>query len=122
MMQKEEKVVVVILVMALLSLIIGYLGFSTPLPYYSEDTELGKRVYVEGIVIDKYLTRNNHLILKISNLNIKVFIPENNGAKKVYDTVKIGDKVRIIGRVSEYKNKKEIVVESANDVILIRFS
>ncbi len=119
MMQKEEKVVGVILLMTLLTLIIAYLGFSTPVPYYSEDIKLGRHVYVEGKVIEKYLTKGNHLILRLSNLDIKVFIPENNGAKEVYDAVKIGDRVRITGRVSEYKNKREIVVESKDDVILL---
>ena len=118
MMQKEEKVVVVLLVMAALSLIIGYFGFSSQPDAYSKDSKPGERVQVEGTVLSKQMTRTgDNLILTISNLNIKVFVSKNNGAKEVYDSVKTGDRVRITGKVQEYKNAKEIAVESAKDVI-----
>ncbi|KCZ72462.1 RecG-like helicase [Candidatus Methanoperedens nitroreducens] len=118
MMQKEEKIVIVLLVMAVLTLTIGYLGFSSQPAAYSKDSKPGERVYVEGTVLSKQMTKTgDHLIMTISNLNINVFIPKNNGAKEVYDSVKIGDRVRINGKVEEYKNTKEIVVESAKDVV-----
>ncbi|MCZ7372523.1 MAG: OB-fold nucleic acid binding domain-containing protein [Candidatus Methanoperedens sp.] len=120
MMQKEEKIVVVLLVMAALSLIIGYWGFSSSAAAYSSDSKVGERVYFEGTILSKQMTRTgDNLILTLSNLNIKVFIPKNDGAKEVYDTVKNGDKVRINGKVQEYKNVKEIVVESAKDVVIL---
>ncbi len=119
-MQKEEKVVVMLLIMAALSLTICYLGFSSETKAYSKDSKLGERVYVEGTLLTKQMTRTgDHLILAISNLNIKVFVSKDNGAKEVYDSVKIRDRVRITGKVSEYKNAKEIVVESAKDVVMI---
>lgn len=119
-MQKEEKVVVVLLVMAALSLIIGYFGFSSQPDAYSEDSKPGERVQVEGTVFSKQMTRTgDNLILTISNLNIKVFVSKNNGAKEVYDSVKTGDRVRITGKVQEYKNAREISVESAKDVVLL---
>lgn len=119
-MQKEEKVVVVLLVMAALSLIIGYFGFSSQPDTYSDDSKLGERVQVEGTVLSKQMTRTgDNLILTISNLNIKVFVSKSNGAKEVHDSVKTGDVVRITGKVQEYKNTREIVVESAKDVALL---
>ncbi len=119
-MQKEEKIVVVLLVMAMLSLIIGYFGFSTETAAYSEDSKVGERVYVDGIVLSKQMTgKGGNLILTISNINIKVFVPKDSGAKEVYDTVKKGQKVRITGKVLEYKNATEIVVEKAGDVVRI---
>ena len=118
MMQKEEKVVVVLLVMAVLSLIIGYLGFSSQLEAYSKDSKIGERVYVEGTVLSKRMTgTGDNLILKLSDLDINVFISKNNGAKEVYDSVKTGDRVRITGKVKEYNNAKEIAVGSAKDVV-----
>ncbi len=118
-MQKEEKVVVVLLVMAALSLIIAYFGFSTQVAAYSSDSKLGERVYVEGTVLEKQMTgKGDNLILTISNLNIKVFVSKDNGAKEVYDFIKTGDKVRMTGKVSEYKNAREIVVESTKDVVV----
>lgn len=118
MMQKEEKVVVVLLVMAVLSLIIGYFGFSSPIAAYSSDSKLGERVYVEGTILSKQMTRTgDNLILKLSNLNVGVFIRKNNGAMEIYNAVKAGDRVRITGKVQEYNNEREIVVESAKDVV-----
>ena len=120
MMQKEEKVVVVLLVMAALSLIIGYWGFSTQTQIYSSDSKLGERVYVEGVILSKQMTRTgDNLIITISNLNINVFVPKDDGAKDIFDSLKNGDKVRVSGKVQEYKNVREIVVESARDVVKV---
>ncbi|MFU8766566.1 MAG: nucleotide-binding protein [Candidatus Methanoperedens sp.] len=121
MMQKEEKVVVVLLVMAVLSLIIGYFGFTSEVPAYSESSKIGERVYVEGILLSKQMTgTGDHLILRISTPGIIIFIPRDNGANEVYDTFKNGVKVRITGKVAEYNNQKEIIVESAKDVVLLK--
>ncbi|MDP2767719.1 MAG: OB-fold nucleic acid binding domain-containing protein [Candidatus Methanoperedens sp.] len=118
MMQKEEKIVVVLLIMAVLSLIIGYFGFSSQTAAYSSDSKIGERVYVEGTILSKQMTRTgDNLILKLSNLNVNVFIRKDNGAKEVYNAVKTGDRVRITGKVQEYRNARQIVVESAKDVV-----
>ena len=118
MMQKEEKIVVVLLIMAVFSLIIGYFGFATPQIAYSSDSKIGERVYVEGTVLSKQMTRTgDNLILKLSNLNVNVFVRKDNGAKEVYNAVKAGDRVRITGKVQEYNNEREIVVENAKDVV-----
>ena len=117
MIQKEEKIVVVLLVMAVLSLIIGYFGFVPQVAAYSEDSKVGERISVEGTILSKQMTtKGDNLILSISNLNVKVFISKDNGAKEVYDDLKTGEKVRINGKVAQYKNVREIVVESARDV------
>lgn len=120
MMQKEEKIVVVLLVMAVLSLFIGYFGFSVSeeLASYSPDSKLGERVYAEGAVLSKQMTKTgDNLILTISNLDAKVFIQKNNGAKEVFNSVKVGERVRITGKVDVFKDSREIVVESAKDVV-----
>ncbi len=118
MLQKEEKIVVVLLVMAALSLVIGYLGFSEETKTYSHDSKIGERVQVEGTVMSRQMTRTgDNLILTISNLEIKVFVPKDNGAKQIYGFLKNGDRVRITGKLSEYKNVREIMVESAGDVV-----
>ncbi|VVB89090.1 OB-fold nucleic acid binding domain protein [uncultured archaeon] len=117
-MQKEEKIVSILLVMAALSLVIGYFGFSSQTAVYSSDSKIGERVYVEGTILSKQMTgKGDNLMLSISSLNIKVFVPKDKGAKEVYDSVKAGDSVRITGKVAEYKNAREIAVESAKDVV-----
>ncbi len=119
-MQKEEKIVVVLLIMSVLSLIIGYFGFSSQTAAYSSDSKIGERVYVEGTILSIQKTgKGDHLILKLSNLNVNVFVPKNNGAKEVYNLIKKDDRVRITGKVDVFNDKREIVVESAKDVVRI---
>lgn len=117
MLQKEEKIVAVLLVMAVLSLIIAYAGFFSQAAHYSENSKIGERVLIEGILIDKYMTsRGDNLIMSISDLDIKIFISKDNGAKDVYKDFYLGDKLLVSGRVALYRNAKEIVVESASDI------
>jgi len=115
-MQKEEKVVIVLLIMAVLSLIIAFFGFSSQPGVYSKDSKLDELVYVEGTVLSKQMTRTgDNLLITLSNLDVKVFVAKDNGAKEVYESLRNGDKVRITGKVQEYKNVREIVVGSAGD-------
>ncbi len=117
-MQKEEKIVVVLLIMAALSLIIGYFGFSSQTQAYSKDSKLGERVYVEGTILSEQMTRTgDNLMITLSNLDIRVFVSKSKGAKEVYDSVKTGDRVKITGKVEEYKGAREIAVESAKDIV-----
>ncbi|MCZ7398886.1 MAG: OB-fold nucleic acid binding domain-containing protein [Candidatus Methanoperedens sp.] len=116
MMQKEEKIVVVLLVVAVLSLIIAYFGFAPQTNAYSSDSKIDERVYAEGTILSKQMTgKGDNLILSLSNLNVKVFIAKNNGAKEVYDSMRTGDSVRITGKVSIYRDERELVVESPKD-------
>jgi len=118
MMQKEEKVVIVLLIMAALSLIIACFGFPSQPAAYSIDSKLDERVYVEGTVLSKQMTKTgDNLILTLSNLDIKVFVSKNNGAKELNDSLKTGDRVKITGKVQEYKNVREIAVGSLGDVV-----
>ncbi|MCZ7384147.1 MAG: nucleotide-binding protein [Candidatus Methanoperedens sp.] len=120
MMQKEEKIVVVLLVVAVLSLIIAYFGFAQQTNAYSSDSKIDERVYAEGTILSKQMTgKGDNLIIKLSNLNVNVFIPKNNGAREVYDLVKTGDGIRITGKVSIYMDERELVVESPKDVVLL---
>ena len=108
---------VVLLVMAVLSLIIGYFGFVPQVAAYSADSQIGDWIYVDGTVLSKQVTaKGNNLILSISDLDVKVFISRDKGAKEVYESLKTGDKVHINGKVAEYKDTREIVVESASDI------
>jgi DNA/RNA endonuclease YhcR with UshA esterase domain len=117
MLQKEEKIVVVLLGMAVLSLIIGYFGFSEEMALYSPDSKLGERVYADGAVLSKQMTKTgDNLILKVSDIDAIVFIQKNNGAKELFDSVKVGERIRITGKVEEYKDSREIVVENANGI------
>jgi DNA/RNA endonuclease YhcR with UshA esterase domain len=125
MLQKEEKITIVLMVMSLLVLIIIYFGFievSSIPQEYSDQSDIHDRVILHGNVVSKQFTyTGNHLILTvISNGNqIKVFIPENNGAAKVDQYVNKADTVEIIGKVDEYKGEREIIVTDPKDITIV---
>ena len=122
-MQKEEKVVVVLLVMILLSLFILYIVLPKPEDImdrailFSRDSNVGDEVYVEGVVFNKQVTVGDHLILWIGPEKTKVFISQDVGAAEVAKMIEIGDLVRIYGIVTEYKGEIEIDVKSEAHVI-----
>ena len=122
-MQREEKVVVVLLVMVLLSLGILYLVLPRPedimdrAMLFSSESRVGEEAYVEGVVFDKRVTEGDHLILWIGPEKTKVFISHDAGAAEVARMIERGDLVRIYGIVTEYKGEIEIEVKSRDHVV-----
>ena len=127
-MEKEEKIVVILLTMAILSLSIAYLT------YYPNDitgrggkeltsnSDIGERVWLEGVVFSKMTTfKGDHLILNVDHDSqlIAIFIPNNNGADAIDNMIQKNDQVRIIGILDEYKGDREIVVQDKKDVMLL---
>ncbi|HJH29497.1 MAG TPA: nucleotide-binding protein [Methanosarcinaceae archaeon] len=126
-MEKEEKIVAVLLTMAILSLGVAYVtffqgngeGINNDALQLTELSSVGDLVYFEGSILSKKFTfKGDHLLLSVDyNQNIvKVFIPNNNGAVDIDNTVNENDYVRIQGIVDEYQGEYEIVVQSKNDV------
>lgn len=125
MLQKEEKITVILMVMALLVLIIVYFGLivdSMETSQYSEQSATGDRVVLHGDVVGKKGTfTGDHLILTVDSegSRVKVFIHCDNGAEKVNNIIDIADTVEVTGTLEEYQGKKEIVVEQPGDVKLL---
>ncbi len=125
MLQKEEKITVILMVMALLVLIIAYFGVivdSMETSQYSEQSATGDRVVLYGDVVGKKGTfTGDHLILTVDSegSRVKVFIHCDNGAEKVNNIIDIADTVEVTGTLEEYQGKKEIVVEQPGDVKLL---
>jgi DNA/RNA endonuclease YhcR with UshA esterase domain len=125
MLQKEEKITIILMVMALLVLIIAYFGFtvdSMKISQYSEQSITGDRVVLHGEVVGKKGTFNgDHLILTVDNegSRIKVFIHRDNGAEKVNNIIDIEDIVEVTGTLEQYLGEKEIVVKQSGDVKIL---
>lgn len=125
MLQKEEKITVILMVMALLVLIIVYFGLivdSMETSQYSERSITGDRVVLHGDVVGKKGTfTGDHLILTVDSegSRVKVFIHCDNGAEKVNNIIEIADTVEVTGTVEEYQGEKEIVVEQPDDVKIL---
>ncbi len=114
-MQSEEKIVVILLVMASLSLLVSYLTLLPESEYreYSDSAEIGDWVRAEGIITEARTTdTGGHLILFIQDgegRRIKIFVPE--GAE-MRSSLNLGERIALRGRVSEYRGEREIVVDS----------
>lgn len=121
MFERQERVAVLLLIGVAVSvvaahLILGSIGkhpFSKPFTIDSADGEL---VHVEGIIDQVAMTKTGgHMTLQINNLTI--FIP----AQAVRDlSVKKGENISVYGIVETYRGKKEIVVNSADDIRFIK--
>ena len=126
-MEKEEKIVAVLLTMAILSLGVAYVTFfqndgdsiNNDALQLTEQSAIGDFVYIEGTILNKKFTfKGDHLLLSVDyDQNVvKVFIPNNNGAVDVDNMVNENDMVRIQGIVDQYQGEREVVVQSQNDV------
>lgn len=130
--EKEEKVVVVLLVMALSSLSTAYLFFGTELAgagqgseekalKYTHESEVGERVTLNAEVLSKRFTyTGDHLLLEVDfdSEVLGVFIPKTAGAESLNSSINEGDFIIITGTISEYKGKREITVERKEDITL----
>lgn len=121
MFERQERVAVLLLIgiaIAVIAahLILGSLGkqpFSKPFTNNSADGEL---VYVEGTIDQVALTKTGgHMTVQISD--VMIFIP----AQAAHDlAVKKGDNISVYGIVETYRGKKEILVNSAEDIRFVK--
>jgi len=129
-MEKEEKIVAVLLAMAILSLGVAYVTFfqgngesiSNDALQLTERSSIGDFVYFEGTILSKRFTfKGDHLLFSVDyDQNVvKVFIPNDKGAEYIDDMVNENDMVRIQGIVDEYQDEREVVVQNKNDVTVL---
>ena len=118
-MEKEEKIIAILLAMAILSLAVAYFIYipgelSGNIEPLSDSTTLGEKVFVEGPILNKRMTYSgDHLILEIDHEGemITVFVPNNKGAKEIDKELAVNDMVHITGILDEYEGELEIIVK-----------
>lgn len=117
--QKEEKIVVVLLFMALLSLAVASWAFG-PEEGTVQNAALAKEdpgLSLEGIVLEMNPTKTGgHLIIKLDSTQMPVFVPRDAGAGDVQRRVKVGERIRVKGAVSEFGGGEELKVSRAADI------
>ncbi len=125
-MQKEEKIVVVLLLMALGSLAVAFWSFGPEddaLAGVNNDDSGTKKeasLSVDGLVLEKKPTKSGgNLIIRLDSTPLPIFIPSKAGAGEIQDKVNLGDRVRIKGTVSSFQGNDEIIVGRATDVVSI---
>ena len=114
-MQKEEKVVVVLLFMALGSLLVASwaLGdFDAP----AGSDEVPISIVSEGQVSSIQTTTGGHLILRLQSSAMPIFVKSESGALDVAMKVAKGDRIRVRGEVTEYEGLRELAVRRSEDV------
>jgi len=125
-MEKEEKIVVVLLVMTILSLAVAYFTYlpgelTGDIQPLTDSSRLGETVFVEGAVLSKRITyTGDHLILEVDHNSqpITVFVPNNRGAEELNEKISSSDQVHVAGILDEYEGKLEIVVRKSKDVTI----
>ena len=126
-MEKEEKIVVILLCMALFSLAIAYTYFYSGSPSddsisFSSSSVPGDKVRLEGDILTKRFTYSgDHLLMDVDygSGSVKVFVPSGSGSNDVDSMVEVNDRVLISGIVSEYEGEIEVVVDSSSDVTVL---
>ncbi|MGB7571087.1 MAG: hypothetical protein WBL87_04965 [Methanothrix sp.] len=129
MMQKEEKMVFVLLLMALGSLAVAFWAFSpddggnesfsgSGIQERTEDP--GPLTWVEGMIVEIKPTKTGgHLLIKIDSTSDRIFISRNAGAEKLSGDLKKGDRITARGMQRDYQGQKEIEVSRLSDIEII---
>ncbi len=124
-MEKEEKVVVILLCMAFLSLTIVYAtfysgGIGGEVKEFNEYSLPGEAVRFEGEIISKRFTyTGNHLLMNVDYGSgvVPLFVPSGNGANDINSRINENDRVIISGTVGEYQGEIQVVIQSSNGVV-----
>jgi DNA/RNA endonuclease YhcR with UshA esterase domain len=121
-MQKEEKIVVVLLLMALGSLAVAWWAFA---PDQSTEAltvaKSGGSIHLEGLVLELKPTKSGgHLQIRLDSTSTPVFVPRESGAGVLLKILNPGDRVRIRGTLKEYQGQEEIEIARAFDVVLLK--
>ncbi|HRU74806.1 MAG: hypothetical protein WAV83_03245 [Methanothrix sp.] len=124
-MQKEEKIVVILLFMALGSLAAAFWAFSpeegnAPGGSASLDGSRSSLITLEGRIISAENTRTGgNLILKLDSTAMPVFIPASAGAKELSARLRTGGRVRVTGTITSYQGEDELKVSRKADILLL---
>ncbi len=120
-MQKEEKIVVVLLLMALGSIGVGFWAFSSDEGELSSSyvSQKDSNQNVEGQILEvKPTNSGGNLLMKLDSTALSIFVPASAGAEALYKQLHVGSRVKIKGTVSKYKGKDELLVSRSTDVVV----
>ncbi|MDD4331378.1 MAG: hypothetical protein PHD26_04155 [Methanosarcinaceae archaeon] len=129
-LEKEEKIVVLLILMALSSLSIAYFCLGSDPESGGQGAEklsaksaLGDRVFLEAEVLSKRFTyKGGHLLLKVDYESevLPVFVPENAGVEALDEHISVGNYVAITGILEEYEGEREIIVRNKGDIQVLK--
>lgn len=123
--EKEEKIMIVLLTMVLLSLSVAYVTFyqdGTQIQELSASSRPGEIVYLEGTVAsERFTNTGDHLLIDVEHGSgiTKVFVSRDKGAQEISSIIAENNKVRVTGEVQEYQDELEIVVQDVSGIELL---
>jgi DNA/RNA endonuclease YhcR with UshA esterase domain len=107
-LQKEEQIVLVLLLMTLCTLAVAHWAL--------EGSSFGQAT-AEGRVMEiKPTATGGHLLIRLDSTDVPIFVSQGAGARDVQERISLGDMIRVQGRASSYDGMEEIKVERATDV------
>jgi len=107
-LQAEERIVLVLLFMAMASLVVAYWAFD-------EGTTV-----VKGRVLDMRNTASGgHLLIYIDSSEMPIFVARDEGATQWKERLSPGARIEVAGRISSYAGGVEIRVERVSDIKLL---
>ena len=119
-MQKEEKIVVVLLFMALGSLAVAFWAFGPEEGDADSDSAAAKEnslLSLEGLILEiKPTNTGGNLLLQLDSTAMPVFIPASAGAGELQEKLHAGDRIRVRGTVADFHGSEELKISRASDV------
>ena len=82
-----------------------------------KDVKIGQIERVTGMVTSVYVSRDDHVFLKIADNTgeISVVVFKGSNIDEAYD-LEVGEEISVLGRVDEYKGKLEIIAKEIRKV------
>jgi hypothetical protein len=118
-MQKEEKIVIVLPMMAFCSLALAEWTIDGSDQNVTEEKSSSSTF--QGYVTDIKPTKiGGNLIIHLDATDNSIFVPRDSGAKDIQGRIHVGDLVKVRGELSEFNGKMEIKVSRKTDVQIIK--
>ena len=117
-LQKAEKIVLILLLMALGSLTVASWAFYPAVE--SSSTKEDSRITVEGVVLKIAPTKTGgHIIIELDSTPLPVFIPRDSGASDIQSKIGPGSHIRVRGDLAEFGGRNEIKVARVTDIEIL---
>jgi DNA/RNA endonuclease YhcR with UshA esterase domain len=79
-----------------------------------KDLKIGQTEKITGMVNSIFVSKNNHVFIKIADNTGEITVIAFNNSNIDTDGFFNGDQISVLGRVSEYNGKLEIIAKEIN--------
>jgi len=79
-----------------------------------KDLKIGQTEKINGMINSVFVSKNNHVFIKIADNTGEITVVAFNNSNIDTDGFFNGDQISVLGRVSEYNGKLEIIAKEIN--------